>query len=82
MPEYNDITIDELCEFVEMAEETALSERAAFGFVTAGYTRHMWEFDPDEVVCFYEYGVEHDGFGDFSFEDGCWPEERPLFELF
>ena len=70
-------------EFAQMAEEAALVELEQLGFVAPGFKRNMWDFDPDEVVCFYEYGTEWDGFGGISsFDEGCWPEERPLYELF
>lgn len=72
---------DNLIEFVDIAEENALCEIAAFGFVAPGFKRHMWEFDPDEVVCFYEYDRIEDEFGFEDFEEGCWPEERVLYEL-
>jgi len=76
--------IDELMEFVEIAEENALAELAAFGFTAPGFKRHMWEFDPDEVVCFYEYDAIYDEDGHFlDYEGGCWPEgAHPwLYEL-
>lgn len=73
---------DELLEAVALAEESALAEIAAFGFTAPGYRREMWEFDPDEVVCFYEYDRIYDDEGyDLGFEDGCWPDERVLYEL-
>lgn len=54
---------DGLIEFVEVAEENALAELAAYGYISPGYVRKLSEFDPDEIMCLYDYGVEYDGFG-------------------
>ena len=49
--------IDEMVALAEMANETAMSELAAFGFIASDYRRRLSEYDPDEIVCLYEYGT-------------------------
>jgi len=47
---------DAIIELVETAEESAMSELAAFGFIASDFERKPWDYEPDEVVCLYEYG--------------------------
>lgn len=73
--------IDELVELAELAEESALAELAAFGFVTPGYERKFSEYDSDEIVCLFEYGVEWDEFGCVWGEDALVFDEYTPYSL-
>ena len=43
MPEYNDTIIEEIAALAEMAEEAALCERGAFGYVEPPEMHALWD---------------------------------------
>lgn len=71
---------EQIIEMAEQAEIAAQVELEQFGCIVPGYERKLSEYDPDETVCLYEYGVEWDGFGG-AWGDGIVFDEYAPYSL-